>query len=558
MTGEQRPWWARLGLLSALRPAGRLRPQTEFLAAVTLLVIAVPEQLATSRLAGMPPITGLYAFVAGTVAFALLGSNPQLSVGADSTIAPLFAVALAHLAPAGSAPYMALAGLLAVVVGVLVAAVGLLRLGWIAEFLSAPIITGFLAGVAVIIVVHQLPDVLGLPAGSGTTFHRLGAVFSHLSDANGWTVGIAVAVLGLLVAAERVDRRLPAALVGLVASTALVAGADLVSHGVAVMGTVAHGAPHVGLHLSWTALRQVLPVSAVVALVVISQSAATSRAFADAGDYEVDMGRDFLGVGAGGILSGLGGAFAVNASPARTAAVASAGGRTQWSGLGAALAVVALVPAAGVLKDVPVATLGAVLVFIASRIFHLRDLAAVRRFDLFEFALAIVTLLTVALVGVEQGIGVAVGLAIVDRTRLSATPKVHLLGRIPGTTSWEPLSAGQAVTVPGVAVLLFAAPLYYANADHFRAEVEAALARVDRPGAVVLDVLGMHDVDFTGSRVLGRVLDELGHRHVTVGLARAGDHLVENLTKAGLMDRIGPGHLFPSVDAAVQALTPGR
>jgi SulP family sulfate permease len=556
MTEVRRSWWARLGLLTALRPGGRLQPQTEVLAALALLVIAVPEQLATSRLAGMPPITGLYAFVAGTVAFALLGSNPQLSVGADSTIAPLFAVALAHLAPTGSAHYVALAGLLAVVVGVFVAAVGLLRLGWIAEFLSAPIITGFLAGVAVIIVVHQLPDVLGLPSVSGNTVHRLDVVCSHLGDANGWTVGIALVVLAVVVATERVDRRLPAALVGLVGSTALVAGAHLASHGVAVLGAVAHGAPHVGLQLSWTALRQVVPVSAVVALVVVSQSAATSRAFADAGDYPVDMGRDFVGVGAGSVLSGLGGAFAVNASPARTAAVASAGGRSQWSGLGAAVAVVALVPAAGVLKDVPVATLGAVLVFIASRIFHLRDLLAIRRFDLFEFALAIVTLLTVALVGVEQGIGVAVGLAIIDRTRLSATPKVHLLGRIPGTTSWDPLSEGHAIPVPGVAVLLFATPLYYANADHFRSEVERALARVDHPHAVVLDVIGMHDVDFTGSRVLGRLLDELGHRQVTVGLARAGDHLVENLTRAGLLERIGEDHLFPSVDAAVQAVAP--
>ena len=557
MTEGPRPWWERLGLLSALRPAGRTHASTEVLAALALLVIAVPEQLATSRLAGMPPITGLYAFVAATVAFAVLGSNPQLSVGADSTIAPLFAVALAHLAPTGSADYVALAGLLAVVVGVFVAAVGLLRLGWIAEFLSTPIITGFLAGVAVIIVVHQLPDVLGLPSVRGNTLHRLHVVVSHLGQANGWAVGIAAAVLGLVVVAERVDRRLPAALVGLVGSTALVAGAHLGAHGVAVLGVVAHGAPHVGLRLSWTALRHVVPVSAVVALVVISQSAATSRAFADAGDYQVDMGRDFVGVGAGSILSGLAGAFAVNASPARTAAVAGAGGRSQWSGLGAALAVVALVPAAGALKDVPVATLGAVLVFIAARIFHLRDLLAVRRFDLFEFALAVVTLLTVALVGVEQGIGVAVGLAIIDRTRLSATPKVHLLGRIPGTTSWEPLSEGSAAAVPGVAVLLFATPLYYANAEHFRTEVDRALARVDHPRAVVLDVIGMHDVDFTGSRVLGRLLDELGHRQITVGLARAGDHLVENLTRAGLLDRIGRGQLFPSVDAAVQALTPG-
>src|ERR1700722_19259651 len=156
----------------------------DLVAGLMLLVIAVPEQLATSRLAGMPPITGFYAFVAGTVMFALLGSNPQMSVGADSTIAPLFAVGIAGLAPTGSARYVDLVGILAVMVGSLVALVGLLRLGWIAEFLSAPIITGFLAGVAVIIVVHQLPDLLGIPSVSGATLHRLSFVANHLSATN--------------------------------------------------------------------------------------------------------------------------------------------------------------------------------------------------------------------------------------------------------------------------------------------------------------------------------------------------------------------------------------
>lgn len=538
---------------------GLARPGVEVLAALTLLAIAVPEQLATSRLAGMPPITGLYAFVAGTLGFALLGSNPQMSVGADSTIAPLFAVALAHQASAASPRYVALAGLVAVVVGVLVALVGLLRLGWIAEFLSVPIITGFLAGVAVIIVVHQLPDVLGVPAPSGSTLSRLGSVLSHLDRANGWTMAIAAGVLALVVVSERVDRRLPGALVGLVGSTVLVYGAHLASHGVAVLGTVAHGAPSLGLHqLSWSALRQVFPVSAVVALVVLSQSAATSRAFADLGDYQVDMASDFVGVGAGSILAGLSGSFAVDASPPRTAAVASAGGRTPWTGLGAAAAVVVLIPAAGVLEYVPVATLGAVLIFIAARIFHVRDLRTVLRFDLFEFALAVVTLLTVALVGVEQGIAVAVALAILDRTRLSASPSVHVMGRIPSTTSWEPLSGGRgAAEVPGVVALLFATPLYYANAENFRSQVDRALARGPAPGALVLDVVGMHDVDFTGSRVLGRLLDELGHRHVAVGLARAGEHAKDNLRRSGLLERIGEDHFYETVDEAVNALAPG-
>jgi len=545
-----------LPILLSLRQ--RFSPGIELVSALTLLVIAVPEQLATSRLAGMPPITGLFAFVAGTVAFAVLGSNPQMSVGADSTIAPLFAAALAHLAPQSSAQYVDLAGILAVCVGVLVAAVGVLRLGFIAEFLSSPIITGFLAGVAVIIVVHQLPDVLGLPAVSGSTVHRVTTLVGHLGRANGPTVLIALGVFAAVELSERIDRRIPGALVGLVVSTAVVAAAHLHAHGVAVLGSVAHGAPAFGLRgLSWTALGKVLPISAVVALVVVTQSAATSRAFADQGGFEVDMGRDFLGVGIGSVLAGVSGSFPVNASPARTAAVASSGGRTQLTGLLAAGAVVLLVPAAGALHDVPLATLGAILVFVATRIFHGRDLAAIARFDLLEFGLAVVTLLAVAFVGVEQGIALAVALAILDRTRLSARPRVHRLGRIPGTTSWAPLESGEHATeVPGVTVLLFAASLSYMNANHFREEIGKALAEPGATGnALVLDVIGMYDVDFTGSRVLGHLLDELSGRHVTVGLARAGAHLQHNLEHSGLLARIGAEHLYPSVDAAVVSLS---
>jgi len=531
----------------------------DLIAGITLLVIAVPEQLATSRLAGMPPITGFYAFIAGTVVFALLGSNPQLSVGADSTIAPLFAVGISHLALSGSPHYIDLVGILAVMVGVIVALVSLLRLGWIAELLSTPIITGFLAGVSVIIVVHQLPDLFGLPAVSGSTLHRLDVVASHMGTTNGWSLGIGAVVLGIVIAAERIDRRFPGALVGLVGSTLVVGALGLQAHGVSTLGPLAHGAPRIGLYgLSWAAIRKVAPVALVVALLVISQTAATTRAFADQGGYQIDAGRDFLGVGVGNIVAGLFGSFPVNASPARTAAVASASGRTQAAGLGAAAALVLVIPASGLLKDVPLATLAAVLIFVATRIFHQHELRAIAHFDLFEFALAVVTLLIVALVGVEQGIGAAVGLAILDRTRLSARPQLHVLGRIGGTTSWAPLSAANnAAQVPGVLVVLFATPLWYANAVHFHSQIDAARARAIGPlRLVVLDALGMSDIDYTGSKALRAVIDELDGDHIDFAVARAGQHACESLKRSGLFERIGTAHLFPAVDVAVTTLAP--
>ncbi|HEY5390327.1 MAG TPA: SulP family inorganic anion transporter, partial [Solirubrobacteraceae bacterium] len=360
----------------------------------------------------------------------------------------------------------------------------------------------------------------------------------------------------VVVAAERVDRRLPGALLGLVGSTAIVAATGLHSD-VAVLGSFAHGAPRVGLfHFSFSALEGVAPVAGVVALVVVSQTAATTRAFADQGRYEVDVGRDFLGVGAGSIAAGLTGSFPVNASPARTAAVASASGRTQAAGLGAAIALVVLIPAAGLLKDVPLATLAAVLIFVATLVFRGRDLIAVARFDRFELALALVTLLTVALVGVEQGIGVAVGLAILDRTRLTARPRLKVLGRVPGTTSWIPLDiAGGAQSVPSALVVLFPTPLWYANAANFRSEMSAAVATAPaQTKVVVLDVLGMSDIDFTGSRALGRTLDELDAKGISFAVARAGSRAREGFRKSGLEARIGPDHFFAAVDEAVSSL----
>jgi sulfate permease, SulP family len=439
----------------------------------------------------------------------------------------------------------------------MVALVGLLRLGWIAEFLSAPIITGFLAGVAVVIVVHQLPDLLGLPSNTGSTFHRVGSAAQQLGHTNGWALGIGVVTIAVVVAAEHVDRRLPGALVALIACTVLAAVLDLRSHGVAVLGSFAHGTPRLGLRgLSWSTLGSIAPIAAVVALVIVSQSAATSRAFADQDRHKVDVGRDFLGVGAGNMAAGLLGAFPVNASPPRTAAVASAGGRTQAVGLGAAVALALVIPVAFLLKDVPLALLAGVLIYVATRIFHGRQLVDIARFDPFELGLAVITLLTVALIGVEQGIGVAVGLAVLDRTRLSARPQLHVLGRIPGTTSWAPLTSADDVTeVPGVLVVLFATPLWYANAGRFRTQLNEALAyEEETPKLLVLDVIGMSDIDYTGSRALGEVLDRLDQDHIAFAVARAGAHLRQGLARCRLLDRISDDNFFASVDEAVSAL----
>jgi MFS superfamily sulfate permease-like transporter len=342
-----------------------------------------------------------------------------------------------------------------------------------------------------------------------------------------------------------------------IASTVAVSAFGLHDHhGVSVLGAIAHGPPHFGLPgLSWTRIQHLAPIAGVVALVVVTQSAATTRAFADRGGKADDVGRDLLGVGAGSVLAGISGSFPVNASPPRTAAAVAAGGRTQAAGLAAAAAMIAVIPAAGALKDLPLATLAGILVFVATRVVHGRDLLAIARFDRLEFALALVTMITVALLGVEQGIGLAVGLAILDRTRRSARPQLHVLGRVPGTTSWTPMSGPEgAEAVPGVLLVLFATPLWYANAIDFRDSVMRAFEAAGSPHVVVLDAIGMSDIDYTGARALSEVLDELTQAHAEFAVARAGDRVHASLARSGLLQRIGEDHLFATADAAVSAL----
>ena len=349
---------------------------------------------------------------------------------------------------------------------------------------------------------------------------------------NGWTLAIGLGVLAVMFASARLDRRIPGGLIGLVGSTALVAVFGLQAHGVAVLGTIQSGAPHIGLSgLSWSTLGSLAPLAAVVALVVMTQTAATTRAFAEQGGYDADAGRDFFGVGAGSVVAGLVGAFPVDASPPRTGAVATAGGRTQAGRAGGGAGHRPAHPrgecpqgrAAGDAGRRPDLRRDPALQAQATCAPSPASTSS-------SSGLPPITLLTVVIIGVEQGIGVAVGLAILDRIRLSARPQLHVLGRLPGTTSWAPLSAGlPAVELPGVLVLLFATPLWYANAAHFRDEVVGALGRAPGTRVLVLDALGMSDVDFTGSQALGNVLDSCDRAHVAFGLARAGDHLQDIL-----------------------------
>ena len=529
------------------------------LAALTLVAVALPSQMATARLAGLPAVVALYAFLSGSLLYAALGTKPHLSVGADSTIAPVLATAATAVAAAGSAGYAATMAFMALVVGALLIVVGLLRLGWISDFLSTPVVTGVLAGIAVEIVVRQLPVILGVKGGGTTTLGRLGALSGQIGRTNGWCVGIALGVLALVIVAQRIDHRLPGALVGLVLSIIAVDALGLASHhGVAVIGAVHGGLPHIGLPSApWSHLRLLVAPVLTVAFVCIAQTAATVReAGADVAAPD-DFNRDLIGVGAGSLAAGLMGAFAVDASPPNTAIVSASGSRSQLTNVMAALIVLLVVlVATGPIRQLPEATLGATLVFIATKLFRAGQLRTVLRFDRLEFALAVSTLVVVAFVGIEQGVALAMVLSLADRTRRTARPQDTVLGREPGTDHWIPVDIGHTTEeVPGIVVYLMYAPLWYGNADYFRNRARQLVSAAPSPvHAMVLDAVAISDIDYTGLRALGDLVAERRRQGVTLAIARSS-HLVHHDLKHGaLLEQLGPGHLFTSVEAAVEAL----
>lgn len=529
----------------------------DVVAGLTLVAVAVPEQIATAHLANMPPVTGFFAFIAGSTIFALFGRHPLLSVGADSTIAPVFAAGVASVAAVGTGSYSALVSATAIFVGLLLATVGALRLGWVADFLPQPVVTGLLAGIGAEILVKQLPTVLGLAGGGNTTVGRLERVADQLNGVNGWSVGIAAGALACVVVGGKVDRRVPGALVGVVCATALVAWAGLAARGVYVVGPVHAHVPDLRLPSAGLAQLGRLAVTAVtVTFLCLVQTAAVVRS-TGAGSRTADFNYDLIALGAGGALAGLAGSFPVNASPPRTTVVASAGGRTQLAGLTAvgAIAVVTAF-ATGLLSDVPEAALGAILVFIASRLFHFQELARIWRYSHFELGLAFVTFAVVVLVGIEAGVVAAALLALAQRTQMEARPRDALLGREPGTDHWVPAPGGLSGQVPGVLVYLVYAPLWYANAAYVCDRVRACVAAAATPvRALVLDADGVSDIDYTGAKALDDLIDELVEAGTKVGLARAS-HLVDGKGKrSALLERIGPGRVFPDVESAVMALT---
>ena len=546
-----------------LQGVGLSRLGVDLAAGLTLAAIAIPEQMATARLAGLAPQVGLFAFVAATVGFAVFGANRVLSAGADSTIAPIFAGSLAALAVAGTPDYAELAAVLAIMVGVMVAVAGVVRMGWVADLLSKPVLTGFMAGIAIHILLSQAPAALGLPEESGDVYHRLGQLAGAIGHTNAVAAAIALGVLALTMGAERLSPRLPGALIALAGATIVASALGLARHGLPVLGALPGGLPRPvwpRLH-PMSLLPLLVGLTGVVGLVVMVQTSATTRAFSG-DDADPDINRDYIGVGAASVFAGLFGAFPVNASPPRTAAVSrSAGGKSQVGGLAAAGAVLLLAAFGGrLLADTPTAALAGVLFFVAQRIFKLRDFVHLMRRTPAEFALAALTAVLIVLLPIQTGVAIGIFLSLAHGVFTITRARVIPFEQVAGTTVWWPTTPDRLGAATGdVLVVGFQAPLSFLNAFAFRRDVEMAIAaKGRRPRLLVLEASSIVEVDFTAAEVLSDAIRKARSEGVEFAIARLESvRAASKLERFGVLDVLGPHHLFHSVQEAIAALAPG-
>ncbi|WP_084212105.1 SulP family inorganic anion transporter [Pseudonocardia acaciae] len=529
----------------------------DLVAGLTVAAYLVPQVLAYAGVAGLPPIVGLWAAVAAVVGYGLVGSSRQLSMGPESTTAIMTAIAIAPLAAGQPDRYAALAAALALVVGAFCVLGWAARLGFLANLLSRPVLVGYLAGIALIMIAGQLRNVTGAPAGGDTAIAQLTAFLAAAGQVHPPTVALAVAVLGFLFGAKLLVPRVPGPLLAVLLASAAVAALSLRQHGVAVVGTVPGGIPAPALPaVTGGDVLALLAPALGVTIVAYSDTVLTGRAFAARAGHRLDADRELLALGTANIAAGLLRGFPISSSGSRTAIAESVGARSQLYSLVAAVVVLAvLFLGAPVLELFPTAALGALVIYAAVGLIDLRELRRFARFRRSELTLALATTAAVLILGVLGGVLAAVGLSILDLLRKLSRPHDGILGFVPGLAGMHDVDDyPHAERLDGLVVYRYDAPLCFANADNFRRRALAAVDNAPTPTRwLLLNTEVITELDITAADTLAALRDELAHRDIVLAMARVKQDLRTDLRRAGLLDRIGPDRIFPTLPTAVQA-----
>lgn len=528
-------------------------------AGVTVAAYLIPQVMAYSQIAGLSPTAGLWASVAAMLAYALLGSSRQLSVGPESTTALMVAAALAPVAAGDAGRYAALASVLALMVGAMCLVGRVLRLGFLADLLSKPVLLGYLAGVAALMIIGQLGRLTGTEVDGDSAAEQLESFVRVVDDSHMETIVLAATVLAVLVVLRRFRPGWPAPLLTVLLATAAVAAFDLQQHGIGVVGSVS-GMPDLPAFdsLRGQDVLDLIGPALAIMLVGFTDNMLTSRAFAARHHAYVDGNRELMALGAANLAAGGVGGFPVSSSGSRTALADAAGARTQRYSVVAALTVVTVLFAFGpILTNFPVAALGALVVYAAVRLVDVAGLRRLLAFRHSEAALALVTTVGVLTLGVRDGILVAVALSLVDLLRRVTRPHDAVLGTVPGLAGMHDVEDyPTAQEVPGLLIYRYDSPLFFANAQDFRRRATKAYAAAPtKPRYMLLNMEAMSEIDVTAADVLEDLRADLARDGVALALCRVKYELRRDLDAAGLSEAIGPHLIFPTLATAVEALT---
>ncbi|MEU5281174.1 sulfate permease [Streptomyces asoensis] len=530
----------------------------DLLAGLTVAAYLVPQVMAYGEVAGLPPVAGLWAILPALGMYAVFGSSRLLSVGPESTTALMTATVVAPLAAGDPGTYASLAAALAVTVGLLCLAARVVRLGFFADLLSRPVLIGYLAGVALIMMVDQLPKLTGVDTGGAEFFAQLWSFLTHLSEAHAATVVFSAAVLLFLFLTARYARAVPGPLLAVVLGTAAVVVFDLDGrYGLAVIGEVPSGLPALAVPDLGELPHLVLPALGVL-LVAYTDFILTARAFTDPRDEgpALDADQEFLALGAANLGAGFLHGFPVSSSASRTALAASGGARSQaYSLVAGAVVLAVLLFLSPLLTRTPSAVLGALVVYAAVRMI---DLAGFRRLASFrrrELLLAFGCLAGVLALDILYGVIVAVGLSVAELLTRVARPHDAVEGLVPGLAGMHDVDDyPQATTIPGLLVYRYDSPLFFANAEDFRRRALAAVDQQSDPVRwFVLNTEANVEVDITALDAVDELRRELGDRGVVFALARVKQDLLDDLRAYGLADAVGQDRMFPTLPTAVTA-----
>jgi sulfate permease, SulP family len=545
-----------VNLFGSCRPLTRSELIGNVRAGIALAAMSIPQVLGYTRIAGMPIVTGLYTLLLPPVAFAALGSSRYLVVAADSATAAILASGLGGMATIASPQYVELAGYVALLTAIFLLLGRAFKLGFIADFLSRTVLVGFLIGVGFQVGIAVLGETLGLETHSRNTIIQVVEIARELPSLRLLTPIISATVLAVVLVLKRWAPKVPGGLVAVVGATAASAMWDFSGHGVAIIGSVSNGLPHLGQHLlPWKTVAALLPVAGSCAIMIVTQSAATSRIYALRHQQKLDVNRDMVGLSAANAVSALSGTFVVNGSPTQTALVESVGGTSQIAHIATAGTVAAvLLFCTRPLAYLPQCVLGALVLLVAIHLIDIKQLQSLRKESPGEYALALTTAVVVITTGVEAGIVLAMVLSLLRIVRHTYHPHTGIVV-LDANNAWKiiPISAG-AVTEPGLVLYRFGAALYYANAPRFAEEVlNLAGPEPSTVRWVVVDAEAMTNIDYSASRTLLELAKQLAAAKVSLGFARVPESTKDDLVRHHLLGTIPQSMIFDRLHDAITA-----